>query len=158
MRPALNSAIFRQSLARKPFAPRGTSVRFSSTSTEGAQKKAQETAEKAWESTKKFLEPAGQTIGRLLGSYKQPLVYNFAVARQVVKQIYVAEGLAPPSLANVRQAYQTLWENASSVAYWRGAISSGEIVRVGIYGLEAYTIFKIGEILGRRHLIGYSIH
>ena len=76
-------------------------------------------------------------------AYKQPLFYNIAVAREVVKQIYVAESLQPPALGAIRTAYETLWTRAISPAYWRSVIRSGEVVRVGIYGVEAYTIFKV---------------
>jgi len=103
------------------------------------------------------------------------MVYNLTVARELLKQVYVAERLQPPTdLAVVRSAYSTLWSRASNPAYWRGILNSGEWTKVGIYALEAYGIFKvrltlsmasqsltyqqIGEILGRRSLVGYNIH
>ncbi|KAF5332343.1 hypothetical protein D9758_017447 [Tetrapyrgos nigripes] len=42
--------------------------------------------------------------------------------------------------------------------YWSGAVRSGEIARIGVYALEAYGIFKIGEIIGRRSLVGYNVN
>lgn len=66
-----------------------------------------------------------------------------AVTREIFKQIYVAEALQPPSVATIRSAYEALWSRARDVSYWQGAVRSGEIMRVGIYGLEAYTIFKV---------------
>lgn len=110
-----------------------------------------------------------------LVGYKEPLVYNFSVAREVVKRIYVGEALHPPSLSQFAEVYRQLWSNATQVAYWRGLIQNGQVAQVGIYGLQAYGIFKvrsltlrrlniliycikIGEIIGRRHVIGYPGH
>jgi len=67
-----------------------------------------------------------------------------SVTRELLKQIYIAEGLQPPtSISTIRAAYETLWSRASSPAYWRGIMSSGEVVSVGVYTVEAYAIFKV---------------
>ncbi|KAF9257661.1 hypothetical protein L218DRAFT_990939 [Marasmius fiardii PR-910] len=154
---------FRQTLLKR-------SVRFNSSSSkptvEGAQKKAQEAfastqqaAGKAFDSARKALGPIGERVGGLLGSYKQPVFYNLAVARELVKHVYRAERLSPPkSVDAVREAYGTLWSRASNREYWVNAMRSGEIARIGVYALEAYGIFKIGEIIGRRSLVGYDLH
>lgn len=77
-------------------------------------------------------------------AYQGPVWYNLSVARELVKQVYHAEGLQPPrSIDAIRTAYRTLWSRASSPVYWRGAISNGEIAKIGIYALEAYGIFKV---------------
>lgn len=77
-------------------------------------------------------------------AYRQPLLYNAAVAREVVKQIYIAENLAPPrSLSTVVDAYRTIWARARDPAYFRSLLSSGEWARLAIYGVEAYGIFKV---------------
>ncbi|EIN03516.1 hypothetical protein PUNSTDRAFT_94002 [Punctularia strigosozonata HHB-11173 SS5] len=151
--------------------------RFASTSTETAQQKAQGAAQdaqakakdflatanvtgkKAIEAGKKALGPLGERVGNLLGAYKQPLFYNTAVAREFLKQVYLAERLQPPtSLSAIQSAYSTLWSRASSPTYWRTIFSNGEWVKVGVYGIEAYGVFKIGEIVGRRSLVGYDLH
>jgi len=128
-------------------------------------------AQKLMESGQKFgsglltrLGPTGEKIGSLLGgtrilplhscchqidilffaAYKQPVYYNLSVARELVKQVYVAESLAPPkSLDALKSAYSTLWSRASSPTYWRNAVANGEVLKLGIYGLEAYGIFKV---------------
>jgi F-type H+-transporting ATPase subunit g len=75
-------------------------------------------------------------------------MYNLSVARELLKQVYVAERLQPPTdFAAVRSAYSTLWSRASSQAYWRGILSSGEWAKVAIYAVEAYGIFKVCLIL-----------
>ncbi|KAF9499945.1 hypothetical protein BDN71DRAFT_1480302 [Pleurotus eryngii] len=170
MRSTFSAGPLRQLVSRPFTRSRAANVhgaRFSSSNAgaDAAQKKAQDAlssaqknAEKLWESTKTFLEPVTAKAGQMLGSYKQPLVYNFSVARELVKQVYHAEGLRPPtSTSTLKSAYSTLWSRASSPAYWRTIASNGEIARVGIYAVEAYTIFKVGEIIGRRSLVGYNL-
>ncbi|KIP08010.1 hypothetical protein PHLGIDRAFT_23748 [Phlebiopsis gigantea 11061_1 CR5-6] len=141
-------------------------ARFASTnpSAEAAQKKAQDAlasaqkyAGQAVEQGKKFLGPFGDRLANVFGAYRQPIVYNFTVAREFLKHIYVAERLQPPSLSTVQSAYSTIWSRASSPAYWKEIFRTGEYARLGIYAVEAYGIFKIGEIIGRRSLVGYNI-
>jgi len=87
-----------------------------------------------------------------------PLSYNLSVAREFLKQVYVAERLAPPlSPQTWSSAYTTLAQRARNPNYWREIVKTGEWARVGVYALEAYGIFKIGEILGRRSLVGYNV-
>lgn len=100
----------------------------------------------------------GERLGNMLGSYREPLLYNLSVGRELLKQVYIAEGLRPPaSLPTITSAYATLWSRATNPAYWREIMRSGEWQRVGVYALEAYGIFKIGEIIGRRQLVGYGV-
>lgn len=76
--------------------------------------------------------------------YREPLVYNLQVAREVLKQIYVAERLQLPSASAVQNAYSTLWSRASNPSYWtRDFLRNGDMLKVGIYGLEAYGVFKV---------------
>jgi len=157
--------------------PRHQCRRMASTSTENAQKKAQEyltTAQKkaqeylasaqkygakGLETARKSSGPLGEKAGDLLGAYREPLKYNFAVAREILKQVYVAERLQPPtSLSAIQNAYSTIWARASNPSYWRGVLQSGEWMKLSVYALEAYGIFKIGEIVGRRSLVGYNLH
>ncbi|KAG5639454.1 hypothetical protein H0H81_001576 [Sphagnurus paluster] len=146
MRPVLPTTVRHAVLRRVP-----AKGRFSSTnqSVETAQQKAkdalgsaQKNAGKALEGVSKFLGPLGQRAGNLLGAYREPLVYNLSVAREVLKQIYRTEGLAPPSLSTIQGAYKTLWTRATDVAYLRNIAGSGELVRAGVYAVEAYGIFK----------------
>ena len=79
-----------------------------------------------------------------LVAYRQPLVYNFSVFRELLKQVYVAERLQPPtSLSTITNVYSTIWSRAISPQYWRGVVRSGEWAKLGIYAIEAYGIFKV---------------
>lgn len=74
---------------------------------------------------------------------KNSFLYNFAVFREVVKQVYRAELQPPKDLTTIRTAYETLYQRAMDASYWRSIMQSGEIAKVGIYAVEAYGIFKV---------------
>jgi len=119
---------------------------------------AQQIAGKVIEQLSNVAGKVGTGAGNLLGGYRQPLLYKLSVAREFFKQVYVREGLAPPAdLATIQNTYQTLFARARDINYWRGVAQSGEWAKVGIYGLEAYFIFHIGEMIGRRHIVGYKV-
>lgn len=91
-------------------------------------------------------------------AYKEPIVYNFAVAREVAKQVYIAEKLAPPTnLDTIRSAYEEFYSKGSSASWWRSIFESGEWKRVALYAIEAYGIFKLGEMIGRRWAAGFQL-
>jgi F-type H+-transporting ATPase subunit g len=59
----------------------------------------------------------------------------------------------PPELTTVRHFFQ----QAPNVSFWKELYKSGEYKRWLVYGLEAYGIFKLGEMIGRRHMVGYKL-
>lgn len=82
-------------------------------------------------------------ITKLL-AYREPLLYNLSVGRELLKQVYLAERLQPPtSFSTITKAYQEIWQRVSNQAYWREILRTGEYKRVGVYALEAYGIFKV---------------
>ena len=88
--------------------------------------------------------PSANPPPHLHTAYLDPLLYNLSVARAVLKQVYIAEALQPPtSLATIRSAYTTLWARASNLGYWRELAQNGELAKVGVYAVEAYGIFKV---------------
>ncbi|KDN42622.1 hypothetical protein K437DRAFT_248919 [Tilletiaria anomala UBC 951] len=109
----------------------------------------------------KAMQLGGQGLKRaegLLGSYSEPAVYNLKVAGSIAKQVYQAERLAPPSsIEQITSAYKTLWSRASDAGYWAKFVSSGEWKKAGIYAIEALGIFTIGEMIGRRSIVGYKL-
>ncbi|TFK79140.1 hypothetical protein K466DRAFT_606371 [Polyporus arcularius HHB13444] len=150
---------------RAPQSPR-LHQRFASSTpnAEELQKKAQDTLAsvqkglgQAVETGKRLLGPVGEKAAASLGAYREPLSYNFAVFREVLKQVYVAERLQPPPLSAFQSVYSSLWARARNPQYWRELARSGDLAKVGIYAIEAYGIFKIGEIIGRRSLVGYNV-
>lgn len=91
-------------------------------------------------------------------AYQGPFFYNLSVAREFLKQVYIRESLAPPkTLSEVQAAYKSLWEQASNPQWWKTTLDNGHWKKVGIYALEAYGIFHIGEMVGRRSIVGYNL-
>jgi F-type H+-transporting ATPase subunit g len=167
---AAASSFVSRSVARQAFLNQQRAVagrRFQSSAPEQKAQDALATAKnyagKFFEATKKFLGPVGDKAGQLLGctfiflctqcvhlsytsrasAYKQPLLYNLAVTKEVFKQIYVKEGLRPPTLEEYRTAYTSLWTQVTKPGFARELVRSGDLGRVGIYGLQAYGIFKV---------------
>lgn len=138
-----------------------------SQSTEQLQKKAAEYAAvaqnnlvKFWGVAKKSLGPLGERLGGALGcefgfvsqsyevlttriAYRAPLTYNFHVTRELLKQVYAAERLQPPHWTTVVNTYSTLWSRVRNPAYLRDLVSSGDWMKVGVYAVEGYGIFKV---------------
>ncbi|KAJ7285270.1 hypothetical protein C8J57DRAFT_1498104 [Mycena rebaudengoi] len=115
---------------------------------------AAEKAEVLLGSTLQRLGPTGKKAAERIQPLRQSFTYNFAVFREIVKQVYRAELQPPKDMATIRTAYETLFKRATDLSYWRSIMQSGEIARVGI------TLWRptIGEIIGRRKLVGYPLH
>jgi len=152
---------FRTKISRRFYA---TPPSSSQQSAEQLQKKAtefassaQETLNKVWDVTKKRLGPFGERLGGALGSYRAPVIYNLQVTREVLKRVYVTERLQLPHWTTFVSEYSLLWSRLRNPAFLRELVRSGEWMKVGVYAVEGYGIFKIGEIVGRRSLVGYNI-
>jgi F-type H+-transporting ATPase subunit g len=75
-------------------------------------------------------------------TYQQPVKRNIAVTREVLKHVYAAERLQPPT--SLRRRPWDVWHavRARSVGYWREVVRSGEYARLGVYALEVYGISR----------------
>ncbi|GAA5884463.1 hypothetical protein JCM16303_005093 [Sporobolomyces ruberrimus] len=162
------SSVARTTLTRSVRPVQRQSIRQASSSTqpsvEQATQKAQqatdrakEVAGQASERASQLLGSAQQKIGNALGSYKQPIFYNAAVAKEFAKQVYTAEKLSPPAFGSFYSTYQHFFRQAPHISFWQKLYESGEYKRWIIYGIEAYGIFSFGEMLGRRHIVGYEL-
>ena len=75
-------------------------------------------------------------------------MYNLRVAGSLFKQVYIAEGLAPPrSLQVIQDAYKTMYARAIDANWWTNLAKSGEWQKTAIYAIEAYGIFHIGQMV-----------
>ncbi|KAG7821811.1 hypothetical protein KL928_000286 [Ogataea angusta] len=88
------------------------------------------------------------------------------VTVEVSKQIYIREGLAPPSVAEIQQVYQGLYKKALEFASQpktsadglvkvAKSLSKDEYLRFGAYFIQIVGLFSLGEIIGRRQIVGY---
>ncbi|KAF8893274.1 hypothetical protein CPB85DRAFT_226919 [Mucidula mucida] len=98
--------------------------------------------------------PLAQRVSALAGP-------QFATASAVVKHVYRAEQLSPKPLLNA-----DIWKNAAQeiVALSRSswtALKARQVpftARAAVIAVEAWGIYKVGEIIGRRSLVGYNLH
>ncbi|KAK0537253.1 hypothetical protein OC835_001786 [Tilletia horrida] len=120
-----------------------------------AQSQFSEAAEKA----KQIGGPYAARAQSLFSSISETVIYNLRVVGALAKQVYVAERLAPPtSTETILSAYKSIWGFASNPASWSRLLQNGEWKKVGIYSVEALGIFTIGEMIGRRSIVGYSLN
>ncbi|GAA5898358.1 hypothetical protein JCM8208_006956 [Rhodotorula glutinis] len=134
-----------------------SAVNSAQATAEGAAHKAQQAAASAQQSASNAIQGISSRVQGLLGAYREPVVYNAQVAKELAKQVYVAEKMSPPSFAQVSYTFRQFAQNAPKSSFWMGMMSNGAYKRVLIYAVEAYGIFKIGEMVGRRHVVGYAL-
>ena len=122
---------------------------------------AQESLNKAWGATKKSLGPFGERLAGALGcksrikareggmldasltAYRAPVTYNLQVTRELLKQVYVTERLRIPHWTTFVSEYSLLWSRVRNPAFLRELVRSGEWMKVGVYAIEGYGIFKV---------------
>ncbi|KAF9039683.1 hypothetical protein BDZ89DRAFT_1129284 [Hymenopellis radicata] len=127
--------------------------------------KALEEGKKWAERGVKMIGPAGERASALVGPVAERVSAlagpQFATASAVVKQVYRAEQLSPKPLLNA-----DIWKNAAqeilalSRSSWT-ALKARQIpftARAAVIAVEAWGIYKVGEIIGRRSLVGYNLH
>jgi F-type H+-transporting ATPase subunit g len=88
-----------------------------------------------------------------------PIIYNAKVAGQIAKQVYIREGMAPPSGAQFESAKEATFKfvkSARSANTWKN-ISKDQYLKAGLVAAEAYAFFLVGEIVGRRNFVGYDV-
>ena len=80
----------------------------------------------------------------IFAAYQQPIKYNFAVTREVLKACLYGRTPTASYVSRCRTR-DVLYAvaRARSIGYWRDVVRSGEYARLGVYALEAYGIFKV---------------
>lgn len=93
-----------------------------------------------------------------VSSFTDSLAYNLRVVGSVFKQVYIAEGMAPPrSFSTIQEAYQTMYSRAIDANFWSKMYNNGDWKKFAIYSLEVYGIFTIGEMVSESLLLVLSI-
>ena len=82
-----------------------------------------------------------------LTAYRAPVTYNLQVTRELLKQVYVVERLQIPHWTSFVSEYSLLWSRVRNAAFLRELVRSGEWMKVGVYALEGYGIFKVRFLL-----------
>ncbi|SCW04373.1 LAFE_0H12090g1_1 [Lachancea fermentati] len=95
--------------------------------------------------------------------YANKSVYYSKVAAEVSKQVYLKEGLQPPSVADFQSVYTQLYKQTlglvlkpkDSLAVFKN-VQKNDILRYGSYGIQLAGLYSLGEIIGRRKVVGYT--
>lgn len=150
--------LFRSNLARQSLQQRSISSTAVNRNAAQTAKSGQQQLEKFADKAKQMAGPVGQKLQSMLGGYADPIVYNLKVVGHIAKQVYIAESLAPPkSFGVVQDAYRTMYSRAVDASWWTKLIQSGQWRRVGIYAVEAYGIWTIGEMVSVSS-IAFELH
>ncbi|KAK0569133.1 hypothetical protein OC861_001273 [Tilletia horrida] len=127
--------------------------------TKSATSSAQSQLAGAADKAKQLGGPYAARASSLFSSLSETVIYNARVVGAIAKQVYVAERLAPPtSTQTIVNAYKSIWSFVSNPASWSRILQNGDWKKVGIYSVEALGIFTIGEMIGRRSIVGYSLN
>src|SRR5437764_15046759 len=80
-------------------------------------------------------------------------IYNTLVAKEIAKEVYIREGLKPPNGTQISET----WDALKSIRL-NDLTNLGprEFAKIGIRALEVFGFFAIGEVIGRRSLVGYN--
>ena len=110
-------------------------------------------ASKASAAASSAVSRVSSMTGRVAG-LQEPIVYWSKVGGQVAKQVYQAEKMSPPSLAQVETTARSLFKSMTSGQFantFKG-MSQKDAVKLGVDGLTIYGFFVVGEMIGRRHV------
>lgn len=87
------------------------------------------------------------------------------VVGELSKQVYIKEGMAPPSSAQVKAVFELLQSQATAfVKHPEQAFNTIKdnavpyAITFGVGAVQVVGLFSLGEIIGRRKIVGYSHH
>jgi F-type H+-transporting ATPase subunit g len=82
-------------------------------------------------------------------------MYWGRVTKELGKEVYTKENLAPPKLTQWDSARKEFWQ----LFVWRNVREwkMNDVAKGAVVGVELLGLFTIGEVVGRRSLIGYNV-
>lgn len=108
-----------------------------------------------------------QTLSTSLLSKANLLVskalYFGKVGAELSKQVYVKEGLQPPAINIFKQTYINWYKSSLKFAQdpqplikCAQNLKKDDLIKYGAIGVQLLGFFSVGEIIGRRHVVGYK--
>ncbi|CAH01830.1 F1F0 ATP synthase subunit g [Kluyveromyces lactis] len=89
-------------------------------------------------------------------------VYYGKVTAELSKQVYTKEGLQPPNFSDFEMVYTRLYRQAlgyadkpQQVVNLLKNIEKDQAVKIGAFGVQLLGLYSLGEIIGRRKVVGY---
>lgn len=101
----------------------------------------------------------------LIQKISQETIYYGKIGIELSKQVYHKEKLQPPNLDTFKHIYGQFYKD--SLHYWNNPnelylrlnkvkkIEKDDFIKVGAIGVQLVGFYSVGEILGRRKLVGY---
>lgn len=114
----------------------------------------------------RFQSTQAKAVARF-NSAKDTTVYWSKVIAELGKQVYLKEGFAPPSTTQIQQVYESLYKQALGLVKTSPSqltknlqtsitgINKAFVYKYGSYGVQLLGLFSLGEIIGRRQIVGY---
>ncbi|CAI4053704.1 hypothetical protein SKDZ_16G2840 [Saccharomyces kudriavzevii ZP591] len=92
-------------------------------------------------------------------------LYYGKVGAEISKQIYLKEGLQPPNIAQIRSVYSNIYKQSlnfvlkpTEILSFLKNVQKNELLKYGAYGIQLIGFYSVGEVIGRRKLVGYKHH
>lgn len=89
-------------------------------------------------------------------------VYYGKVGAELSKQVYLKEGLQPPSVTDFKKVYLNLYSKTlqyvvkpKEVLSVFKNIQKNDALKYGAYGIQLLGFYSVGEVIGRRKVVGY---
>lgn len=83
-------------------------------------------------------------------------VYDAKVVGEIAKQVYTKERMNFPSGQQFSEAQQYVKKDLFNASTWKN-LTKQDVAKGAVVAAELYTFFLIGEVVGRRNLIGYKV-
>lgn len=90
-------------------------------------------------------------------------VYYLNVTKELAKQIYLKEKLSPPTLHEIQGVYDLILtkinyygKHSSELGNLIKSFNQNDLILYGSYFIQLSGLFALGEIIGRRHIVGYA--
>ncbi|KAJ1980664.1 hypothetical protein H4R35_001033 [Dimargaris xerosporica] len=101
------------------------------------------------------LSRSAQSFSPKIGATIDCTMYWGRVAKEMAKQVYVKEQLAPPTTAEYYQARKQLLDMFKRENVMK--LTAKDVAKGALIGIEVGGFFLVGEIIGRRNLVGYDV-
>ncbi|CAG8489639.1 2643_t:CDS:2 [Ambispora gerdemannii] len=96
-----------------------------------------------------------------ISALRKLIVEDALVAKEILKEIWVKEGLAPPNKAQFEEAQGFFTKHYDELRTLKSkklqSYSGRDYAVYAIRSVEVAGFFFIGEVIGRRSLIGYNV-
>ncbi|CCC69409.1 hypothetical protein NCAS_0C04190 [Naumovozyma castellii] len=114
----------------------------------------------------KLFARGGVITGRIMNTSNVWLtksIYYGKVGAELSKEIYRKEGLTPPNVDEFKSVYAKLLglgkeysKKPTELLNMAKSLKKNDLLKYGSYGVQILGFFSLGEVIGRRKLVGYK--